>query len=206
MTKWRVGMQFFDNDVLIRNIKQLMENNRITQSKLGEILGMSQSNVSKALKEDEKKMFTLNQVIGIAKHFNVSIDKLIGNENTVKSNLDLTDIATFLIQLIENDEVCIFDYPLKDTRGYTVVYHAFYFPPRWYMAPSENNGTRCRCFSPINKYIDQYLQINEVFKAAPIDSEVQKNMKAELVKQLSKTKPVQKDDYAPITPINLETY
>jgi transcriptional regulator with XRE-family HTH domain len=50
-----------------------MKANNITQQKLSKILGMSQSNVSKALSLNDKKCFTLNQVVGIADHFGVSI-------------------------------------------------------------------------------------------------------------------------------------
>ena len=68
-------MSFYNTDILIRNITQLMKDNGITQEKLADILGMSQPNVSKALSLRDKKCFTLDQVVGIAEHFGVSILK-----------------------------------------------------------------------------------------------------------------------------------
>ena len=44
-------MSNYDNDILIQNVRKLMEDNNITQQQLADILGMSQSNVSKALSE-----------------------------------------------------------------------------------------------------------------------------------------------------------
>ncbi|MDT3390096.1 MAG: helix-turn-helix transcriptional regulator [bacterium] len=89
-------MAFYDTDILIRNIKKLMDDNNITQSALAGILGMSQSNVSKALSENDKKSFTLDQLAGIAKHFKVSIDKLIGNERSQSQIISpLVNPATF---------------------------------------------------------------------------------------------------------------
>ena len=48
-------MSFCNTDILIRNITQLMKENGITQEKLAGILGMSQPNVSKALKNLEEE-------------------------------------------------------------------------------------------------------------------------------------------------------
>ena len=55
-------MQNYDNDILLQNIKKLMTDNGITQAALADILGMSQSNVSKALSSNDKKNFTLDQL------------------------------------------------------------------------------------------------------------------------------------------------
>ena len=62
-------MSNYDTDILIENINRLVTENGMTQAQLGEILGMSQPNISKALNKNDKKSFTLDQVIGIAKHF-----------------------------------------------------------------------------------------------------------------------------------------
>lgn len=40
-------MPNFDSNILIMNIRKLMETNNITQQQLADILGMSQSNISK---------------------------------------------------------------------------------------------------------------------------------------------------------------
>ena len=87
-------MSNYDNDILIQNVRKLMEDNNITQQQLADILGMSQSNVSKALSESDKKCFTLDQVVGIAKHFRVSIDMLVGNYRA--QNRDISPRACLL--------------------------------------------------------------------------------------------------------------
>ena len=56
-------MQKFDIDILKRNINSLLKNKGVTQQQLADALGMSQSNVSKALSEREKKCFTVEQII-----------------------------------------------------------------------------------------------------------------------------------------------
>ncbi|MBR6158455.1 MAG: helix-turn-helix transcriptional regulator [Lachnospiraceae bacterium] len=95
-------MAFYDNEVLIRNISELMKNNDMTQVQLADILGMSQSNVSKALSLRDKKSFTLDQVAGIAQHFNVSVDFLLGLQNTTLNPNNQEDIARFVAALLTN--------------------------------------------------------------------------------------------------------
>ena len=140
-------MQFLDNDILIQNIQKLMNANNITQCKLADILGMSQSNVSKALSKNDKKSFTLNQVVGIAKYFNTSIDVLLGNDNVRLPGRSPRDIASFIVQLIEKGDFVVFDHNVEelvydvnyDDKGYPYttsseinnLYHAFYLPSFW---------------------------------------------------------------------------
>ena len=139
-------MQFFDNDILIQNIQKLMNANNITQCMLADILGMSQSNVSKALSKNDKKSFTLNQVVGIAKYFNTSIDVLLGNDNVRLPGRSPRDIASFIVQLIEKGDFVVFDhnveelvYDVNHDEGYPCttsseinnLYHAFYLPSFW---------------------------------------------------------------------------
>ena len=45
-------MQKFDILILKRNINSLLKNKGVTQQQLADVLGMSQSNVSKALSEN----------------------------------------------------------------------------------------------------------------------------------------------------------
>jgi plasmid maintenance system antidote protein VapI len=81
----------------------------ITKTKLAEVLGMSQPNVSKALNPKEKKCFTLEQVIKIADYFNVTIDSLVGSSrtDTIVSANNSRDIAAFLAQCIDNEKAKI---------------------------------------------------------------------------------------------------
>ena len=72
-------MSKFNRDILNQNIEIQLKKKNINKSKLAEILGMSQPNVSKALNPNKKKCFTLEQVINIADYFNVTIDSLVGS-------------------------------------------------------------------------------------------------------------------------------
>jgi len=101
--------------ILISNIKNLMKNNNMTQQELAEVLDMSQPNISKALSVSDTKSFTLDQVVGIAKHFNVSIDWLVGNETKSIQNLSLRAIGEFLVKLIESELIETFSYPVAET-------------------------------------------------------------------------------------------
>lgn len=152
-------MSFYDPDILIQNINQLMKNNGMTQEQLAEVLGMSQPNVSKALSLKDKKSFTLDQVVGIAKHFGTSIDKLVGNssEQTVKTGP--RGIAAFLSGVIEShdakyttveieEEVYeihehhnVFNGPeLKsEVVQKKISYPAIYFPDYWEVPFPKNN-------------------------------------------------------------------
>lgn len=93
-------MQNYDQDILIENINRLLTNKSMTQSKLGEILGMSQPNISKALNKNDKKSFTLDQIIGIAKYFHTTVDALIGGSPTSKIRITQRSTAAFLAELI----------------------------------------------------------------------------------------------------------
>ena len=149
-------MAFLNNDILIHNILTLMKNNDITQQQLADILGMSQPNISKALNLKDKKCFTLDQVVGIAKHFGVSVDFLVGTKKTNTHDISPRSVAEFFSHLIENhdakyrkidiEEIAFeptsFDYAdqygeyFSDVKK-TVSYLAIYFPDYWAI-PDEN--------------------------------------------------------------------
>lgn len=94
-------MSKFSRSILIENIKKLLTDNKITQEQLGNTIGMSQPNISKALNSEEKKCFTLEQVIEIANYFNVSIDSLVGN-----TSIELP--SEFPIESTSNKNICSF--------------------------------------------------------------------------------------------------
>lgn len=129
-----------------------MKNTDITQKQLADILGMSQPNVSKALDSKDKKCFTLDQVVGIANHFGVSIDFLVGNTEPKSREINPRSIAVFLSKIIESHDakyttVDIEEtvYELKDHHNIfsgsfcspasaerrIISYPAFYFPDYW---------------------------------------------------------------------------
>ena len=93
-------MPNYDSNILIQNITKLMHDNGITQKGLAEILGMSQPNVSRALSTSDKKCFTLDQVVGIANHFKISIDRLIGNQHSATHDLSPRAIGEYFARLI----------------------------------------------------------------------------------------------------------
>lgn len=97
-------MAFCNTDILIQNILSLMKEHNITQEKLADILGMSQPNVSKALSLKDKKCFTLDQVVGIANHFGVSIDFLVGNKSAASKEITPRAVADYLSKLIESHD------------------------------------------------------------------------------------------------------
>lgn len=93
-------MSNYNKDILIENINHLLADKGMTQAQLGEIIGMSQPNISKALNKNEKKSFTLDQVIGIAKHFHTTVDALIGGSQTSDIRITQRSTAAFLAELI----------------------------------------------------------------------------------------------------------
>ena len=126
---------------LVRNIRELMKKNSVTQAKLAEVLGMSQPNVSKALSEKDKKSFTLAQVVDIAEYFRVSVDFLVGNGSCSALHVSKRSIGRLLADLIENDYLNYHVFSIEeiaylwddDYEGYAprkikVTYPALYFP------------------------------------------------------------------------------
>lgn len=97
-------MSNYDSDILIENISKLLAEKNMTQAQLGEILGMSQPNISKALNKNDKKSFTLDQVVGIARHFHTSVDALIGREQSSDIRITQRSTAAFLAELISQHE------------------------------------------------------------------------------------------------------
>ena len=208
-------MQFFDNDILIQNIQKLMNANNITQCILADILGMSQSNVSKALNKNDKKSFTLNQVVGIAKYFNTSIDVLLGNHNVRLPGSSPRDIASFIIQLIEKGDFVVFDHNVEelvydmdiDDEGYQYtkssqknnLYHAFSLPSFWQvpedssisneekqdMCAEINSCGNTGVHYSTNKVIHQFLQIYAMYKQKGLEEETYRTVVEDLLNHLS---------------------
>ncbi len=141
-------MSNYDSDILIQNIKSHMIKKGTTQEKLAEVLGMSQSNVSKALSSKDKKSFTFDQIIGIAKFFKVSVDSLIGEKETSNISMTPRSIAAFLAQIIESHKAELFIHEVEEDiyeyNGYSyppsvdhfqkkVPYPTIYLPSYWHI-------------------------------------------------------------------------
>lgn len=203
-------MPNYNNDILIQNVRKLMEDNNITQQQLADILDMSQSNVSKALSASDKKNFTLDQVAGIAKHFQVSIDMLVGNYHAQDRDIKPRAICEYLVRLIEHDDIKVFNHPVEediysidyDSRTYeqscthekkTVNYDAFYFPAYWYIPDDvsalEYNKlvaemTQCgndTIHYQTNKFLHQFLQIYKLYKQNALEEETYRTVVSDLL-------------------------
>lgn len=210
-------MSVCNRDILISNIKNLMKNNNMTQQELAEVLDMSQPNISKALSVSDTKSFTLDQVVGIAKHFNVSIDWLVGNETKSIQNLSLRAIGEFLVELIENEEIETFSHSVTETiyePDYDIygsnrnsdgvekeiVYNAFYFPSYWSIPDDLPYDEACGLFSEMtqcgndkihlqtNKFIKDFLQIHKMYKQNSLEEETYKTIVKDLLNHLSDKK------------------
>ena len=193
-------MSNFDRDILISNINTLMSNNGVTQKKLGEILGMSQPNVNHALNPNEKKCFTLDQIVGIAKHFNVSVDSLVGNKAAERAKMSQRSVAEFLAALIERHDLeytkfsreeevyepyQIYEPPYIDCdiKKKEIEYYSFFFPSYWDVPEWSNNeevqmdiqcaqqaGNDTR-MHPVNDFLKKFIQFFEVYDNHDLDEE-----------------------------------
>lgn len=186
-------MQKFNVDILKQNISTLMKNEGVKQQELADIIGMSQSNISKALSLKEKKCFTVEQIFSIADYFGVSIDWLLGFEAAQKKAEGQRAIGAFVAGLLKNGiakhipvtvEEKVFE-TVRDQHGYpeskqetrSITYPAIYFPNYW--NPNECDGSeeeREIAFieasqvgnkTPnvtLNRFINQYLDILRAYK------------------------------------------
>lgn len=137
-------MSDFNYDIIIKNINNLMKDNSVTQNMLSQNTGISQPQISKALSENNKAQFTLEQIVRISEYFKVSIDSLIGKEEKkTKKRITNKEICIFLKELIENKLISIIELNIDETEfrrdvpddiesahsphGVTTKYISFYF-------------------------------------------------------------------------------
>ena len=146
----------FDKTILIQNIDKLMNEAHMTQTDLGNVLGMSQPNVSRALNPDDKKCFTLEQVVGISKHFNISIDQLVGNHEVYNSSSPRS-IASFFVDLLSNEIAASVDIKVKE--------HTYIEQPGW--PPKTKYEYKENTYPAF--YLSSYLQLPD---NASIDDEM----------------------------------
>ena len=206
-------MSNYDREILIRNIKKLMDDNGITQVTLGGILGMSQSNVSKALSTTDKKNFTLDQLVGIANHFHTSIDILLGNRQAANRDVSPRAVAEYFVRLIEQGEIKVFTHSEEEMiyepyfdfegRGYdykqykkTVNYDAFFFPSYWHIPEGLEYEEERLLYDEItqcgnntrhihtNKFFHQFLQIYNLYKQKSLEEETYRTVVTDLLSHL----------------------
>ena len=206
-------MPNYDSDILIQNIRKLITDNGMTQVTLAGILGMSQSDISKSLNTSDKRSFTLDQVAGIAKHFHVSVDSLLGISEETSGNLSPRTVAEFFVRLIESGEVKVIKHPVEeeiyepywdeqagglDHNHYrkTVNYDAFYFPSYWqipdglgYEEEGELYAEATQCGNDTlhlqtNIFFHQFLQIFEIYKQKSLEEDTYRIVVADLLSHL----------------------
>lgn len=135
--------------MLKKNIRRLMDVTRTSQEELAQVIGTSQSNLSKALNpEDDSRRLTLEQLFDIAEHFKVSIDSLFARDVNYASQQSLKSIAALIKKFYESGDIKIasvsvpeveylssYDpvsgYPSRIEEDHIVDYPTIYFPEFW---------------------------------------------------------------------------
>ena len=95
-------MSEWNHDILVENVRSLLKRKGMTQQQLAEVTGMTQANVSKALNPNDKRNFSLEQVISISQHFGVSIDELVGNKVPLETATSPRSVLAFLSELLSS--------------------------------------------------------------------------------------------------------
>lgn len=88
---------------LTSNVKKKMLEKGYTQDTLADLMGISQANLSKSLNPNNKKRFTLDQVIQLAYIFECSIDELVGFISYNSTDISKYTVGSFLSQLLEKN-------------------------------------------------------------------------------------------------------
>ena len=203
-------MPFYDDNILNRNIEKLMKMHNMKQKELSEIIDLDQSNISNILNPETKRSFTLNQVVGIAKHFNVSIESLLGNQKDINQRLSPREIFKFIVKLVEFNQIKTFPYPVtekettydyhnnqKITNDKKIVYNAFYLPSYWYIPQNATHDEEMELLEEMeiwgnlssnittNSFIEAFLQIHKLYEKNSLDENSYKIILDSLINQLS---------------------
>lgn len=108
----------YDRDILIKNIRQLMKDNDVTQSDLAQISDTYQNRVSNLLNGSGD--FTISQLVSIAVYFKVSLDDLLGltSENKKESNYETySDIFKIFFSLADSLDITIKNVNRRSVEG-----------------------------------------------------------------------------------------
>lgn len=206
-------MSIFNQGILKRNIKELLKNKGMTQQQLGDAIGMEQPNISNALKEKEKKCFTVEQVYSIADHFEVSIDWILGYKTADRIATGPRAIGAFLAELLStkdakcatvkiHETVYAIDYDKNDYPNCKVEekdnpYLAIYFPNYWDIQdPAKTDEELAERYSEaincgndtknvlLNEFLQKYVSILKVFHDKQISEENYQNVLKDFLNQL----------------------
>lgn len=207
-------MSKFNQDILKRNIKELLKNKGMTQQQLANKIEMSQSNVSKALSEADKKCFTVEQIYSIADHFGVSIDWMLGNTTAEQNSTGPRAVGAFLAELLStraakctpveihekvyttayNSHDGHYEYKvLEQNNTYLAIYFPNYWDPQEFATTDEefrelqSEAEQCGNDTrnlPINEFFQKYVSILKVFQNKQISEEAYKIVLRDYLSQL----------------------
>lgn len=207
-------MSKFDQNILKQNIKALLKNKNMTQQQFADAIGMTQSNVSKALSEGDKKCFTVEQIFSIADHFGVSIDWMLGYKTAERITTGPRAIGAFLAELLSaknakyapaeiHEKVYTVDYNSRESHYESKVleqdstYLAIYFPNYW--DPHESATTEEEFWElhseaeqcgndtkniPLNEFLQKFVSILKVFHDKQISEEAYQIVLKDYLSQL----------------------
>lgn len=193
-------MSEWNHNILVENVRCLMKRKGMTQQQLAEVTGMTQANVSKALNPNDKRNFSLEQVISISQHFGVSIDELVGNKVPLETATSPRSVLAFLSELLSSvkmrsttisEEELIYEqfrnehnYPDCRRVNRTIEYPAFYFPDyhRVYELGTcepeydELDSEFCWCgnetkFLPMNEILRNLIPMIKLYREKQIPEE-----------------------------------
>lgn len=105
-----ISMNF---NIIKENVRDLLEESKLTQAEFAEKIGMTQPNLSKCLNVGSNNHFTLEEIYNIAVVFGKSIDELIGR-TTVSTQLSEETLCRILERLIKDGRVSCVDYELSE--------------------------------------------------------------------------------------------
>ncbi|MCD7868276.1 MAG: helix-turn-helix transcriptional regulator [Clostridiales bacterium] len=104
---------------LKQNIKNLMKEYNIPQSKIADVTGASQPQVSKSLKMDSNTFFSVEELFAIADFFQVSVDALSEAEAPISGRGKSTpgDICKTLVSICDSEYGIGMGRVLKSWKG-----------------------------------------------------------------------------------------
>lgn len=183
-------------ETFIENLSKITSG--MKQKEIAKIMGCTEGTVSKYLNKNKTDFPTVEMILNLSQHFNISVDWLLGNKSTSeKKSFSPRDICKFLVDI--NKTCCYFsfgeftateecyipqerdgqiygtDYQVKDNT-----YIALYFP-KW----CELRGIKEEDFmlyrqvgnnslgnAYINLFLSRFKEISDMFKKGNLTQEM----------------------------------
>lgn len=202
-------MYQLNRELMITNIRKLMDENNVTQKQLADILGMSQPNVNHALNPKGTKCFTLEQIAGIAQHFKTSVDLLIGNRRAQYIETSPRATAAFIAKLLENHRGLLATTAIEEDRfiiddmnPYAGATHkresgeylCLYLPNYWPLPEVDpvgevfNEYCNCgndTCMTEVNTFLKQFNEIFTIYENGGLSQETYATVLQDLLSHLN---------------------